>query len=524
MTRTRWSVRFSVWSGRRHDRDTIREQRESRRLLLSLLDQDSLYVHGGPGTGKTTFSRWVTWLTCNAFLPPVDVPSPDEYQETFPDSLRERLPLLVRLRDFWQLLPSAGVQTVGQRGLEQALSDWVDDQRYPGVDGALVLAHLAHGSALLMLDGVDEVPPVHQDGDRPWYPREMLLTGLSEAVARWTKAGNRLLVTSRPYGLDGHQQQRLGLPAVPILGLDPPLQALLVRRWFVRLKEGVNLGLETAAAMIDHLHVERGLDDLADNPLLLTAMCIIFDQGKRLPHDKYLLYDKIIDTVLHKRYPAKERVGPIRGRLAAVALGMHTGDGLGQRRETPEASASLGELDLLLESYQQLDGKTDRGLTDIVLAREDLLSQSGLLVSKNDGRASFYHLSIQEFLAAERLFLLSARERDGFIAQMRDRGLQPGWRNTLSFLFGCLVSKFSEHLGIEWLQPVFQSLELPPLGPAFGARGPLRVAAVGRGLEFGHRAGRLPADPARAQRRDPGRTAGRVRRVRHARDPSGDPR
>jgi hypothetical protein len=185
------------------------------------------------------------------------------------------------------------------------LSNWVDDQRYPGVDGALVLAHLAHGSALLMLDGVDEVPPVHQDGDRPWYPREMLLTGLSEAVARWTKAGNRLLVTSRPYGLDGHQQQRLGLPAVPILGLDPPLQALLVRRWFVRLKEGVNLGLETAAAMIDHLHVERGLDDLADNPLLLTAMCIIFDQGKRLPHDKYLLYDKIIDTVLHKRYPAR---------------------------------------------------------------------------------------------------------------------------------------------------------------------------------------------------------------------------
>jgi hypothetical protein len=448
------------------DLTTPESQRESRRLLLSLLDQDSLYVHGGPGTGKTTFARWVAYLACNSVLPPVDVPAPDEYREVDPESLRGRLPVLIRLRDFWQCLPPAGVQSVGQAELEQALSDWVDGQRSPGLDGALVLAHLARGSALLMLDGVDEVPPIHQDGGRLWYPREMLLAGLSEAIARWTRAGNRLLVTSRPYGLDSHQQGRLGLPVAAILGLDPPLQALLVRRWFVRLKEGTDLGLETAAAMIDHLHVERGLDDLADNPLLLTAMCIIFDQGKRLPHDKYLLYDKIVDTVLQRRYPAKERVGPIRGRLAAVALGMHTGDGLGQRRAAPEASASQGELDLLLQAYQQLDGKTDRGLTDIVLAREDLLSQSGLLVSNHDGRAAFYHLSIQEFLAAERLFLVSGYQRDGFIATLRDRGSQPGWRNTLSFLFGCLVSKFSEHRGIEWLRPVFDSLELPPVDPS----------------------------------------------------------
>ena len=56
--------------------------------------------------------------------------------------------------------------------------------------------------------------------------------------------------------------------------------------------------------MIHHVHRERGLDDMAVNPLLLTAMCIIYDQGKRLPHDKYLLYDRIVDTVLHKRWVA----------------------------------------------------------------------------------------------------------------------------------------------------------------------------------------------------------------------------
>jgi len=77
-----------------------------------------------------------------------------------------------------------------------------------------------------------------------------------------------------------------------------------------------------------------------------------------------------------------------------------------------------------------------------------------------------YHLSIQEFLAAERLFLLCGRERDGFIQQFVERGRQPGWRNTLSFLFGCLVSKFSLHLGVEWLQSAANSTEFPPLAPA----------------------------------------------------------
>ena len=271
---------------------------------------------------------------------------------------------------------------------------WLADQQYPGMNWPCLKGHLQHGSALLMLDGVDEVPPVRKTDGNEWYPREMLLSGLAEAVASWTKAGSRVLVTSVPYGIDRHQQQSLGMHHAPILGLDQELQALLVRRWFVRLKEGRDVGMETADAMIDHLHVESGLDELAGNPLLLTAMCIIYDEGKRLPHDKYVLYDRIVDTVLHKRYPAKERTEPIRGRLAAVALGMHTGEGVGQQRANPEATASEHEIGLLLQAYQQLDGSTDKGLSDTVTAREDLLSQSGLLVSRDEDTASFYHLSI----------------------------------------------------------------------------------------------------------------------------------
>lgn len=442
------------------------QDRESTQLLLRLLDEQSLCISGDPGSGKSTFCRWVTWLTCNGEMPEVDVPAPDAYREPFPRSLRGRLPILVRLRDFWQHLPAGHVRSIGLGGLEQALRHWLADQKYPGMDWACLKAHLDHGSALLIFDGVDEVPSIREAHAEEWYPREMLLAGLAEGLAYWTKAGNRVLVTSRPYGLSGEQLRRLGLFHAPILGLDQPLQELLVRRWFVRLKEGCQLGLETADAMLNHIHVERKLEDLAANPLLLTAMCIIYDEGKRLPHDKYTLYDRIVDTVLYKRYSVKERIEPIRARLAVVALGMHTGEGLGQQRATPEAAASDGEIDLLLQAYHQLDGSTDRGLSDTVRVREDLLSQSGLLVAAGDDKASFYHLSIQEFLAAERVYLLHVLRRVQLIDFVAEHGSSPGWRNTLAFLFGCLVAKSSPYAGIEHLQAVSQRLKLPAVDPS----------------------------------------------------------
>ena len=449
-------------SGKKRSEDLLMERGEPVQLLLDLLAEQSLYVSGDPGAGKSTFCRWVTWLTCNGAVPSVDVPAPEGYREHFPAVLHRRLPVLVPLRDFWVHLPSSGARAIGLAGLERALGAWLAEQKPHGPDWGCVQAHLENGSTVLMLDGVDEVPPLRTTQRDEWYPRQILLDVLPEALKRWTEAGNRVLVTSRPYGVDSNQLQQLGVLNAPIQGLDQELQKLLVRRWFVRLDESPERGLERAEAMIEHLHGERALDELAANPLLLTAMCIIYDEGKRLPEDKYELYNRIVDTVLHKRYPAsaKETVIQIRGRLAAVALGMHTGEDLGQQRANPEASASADEIDLLLKKYRQANALTDDGLRDTFHVREDLLSKSGLLVLRGDGRAQFYHLSFQEFLAAERLFLKLSTERlftqsceeDGFPLLLLERGLASGWRNTLSFLFGGFVSKFNADAGVALLR------------------------------------------------------------------------
>lgn len=63
-------------------------------LLLTRLDQESLYVSGSAGAGKSTFSFWLCWLISKGQLLPNEIEAAEEYQETLPRDLMGRLPLL----------------------------------------------------------------------------------------------------------------------------------------------------------------------------------------------------------------------------------------------------------------------------------------------------------------------------------------------------------------------------------------------------------------------------------------------
>jgi predicted NACHT family NTPase len=180
----------------------MEELAEQPQLVLRALEYYSLYLSGAPGSGKSTFCRWVAWLVSEGAMPAHEVDPPHEYAEQFPEALRERLPVLVRLRDFWRFLPrlSSGSELSGLE-LEQAMVQWLASKQPKGLAAEEMCAHLEQGTALLILDGVDEVP-VRVDGDgASWAPRSLLASGLKHGCPDWTKKGNRILLASRPYGL-----------------------------------------------------------------------------------------------------------------------------------------------------------------------------------------------------------------------------------------------------------------------------------------------------------------------------------
>jgi hypothetical protein len=258
--------------------DTLEEHKPQ--LLLDLLGERSLYVSGDPGSGKSTFCRWVAWLAATGETQAFAVADVEEFQEQLPDSLRGRLPVLVRLREFREYLPmKPGRRSLTVDQLQTALKDWLDKTRPGGLCWCDVAPHLAGGSLLLILDGVDEVPLTEGEDAAVWSPRESLLAGVTVAAAEWLRSGNRLLVTSRPYGLETdqvRQLERAGLAEARLDSMPKPLQNLLAARWFVALPKTSTQGRQIATTMLDQ--VRQMSDDvaaLAANPLLLTAICII---------------------------------------------------------------------------------------------------------------------------------------------------------------------------------------------------------------------------------------------------------
>ena len=414
-----------------------KEEKERYRLLQSLIADRSLYVSGPPGSGKTTFCRWLALTICTGQLTEHPVPAPKGFAEVFPETLRGYLPLFIRLRDFWgSLPPHARGASLTRAELEGALKRWVDKKEFEGLTWSTVKAHLDDGTALLIFDGVDEVPTEGTLAVHAAEPRGLLLSGLYDAVRSWTKnTTNRILVTSRPYGLNEQQTRKLGLDHEPLADLPDKLQQLLVHRWFEVLGKA-----EERDKLWSDIRDRPEIQQLAANPLLLTAICIVYGESRRLPQYEFDLYERIVETVLCNRYPDQGiDFHAARASLGVIAHGMHTGAGLREERNQPRAESTFTEIEQMIQHYQ--DHKPGGALqkSSACLTREELLSQSGLLLPRGDQKASFYHFTIQDFLTAQRLYDLQPIE--ALLQVFRKRGGVPEWRKSLGLLFGALLHK-----------------------------------------------------------------------------------
>jgi hypothetical protein len=408
---------------RRRNRKTPPEETAERKPipLLQRLDAESLYVPAPAGAGKSTFCRWAVLQSIAAADLAHAVPAPEEFAETAPMNLCRRLPLLVPLRDFHEGIDCGrGRRSGHRRQLEETLAAWVDQSLADRLTGENLLAHLWAGTAFLLFDGLDEVPVSDTRAGATVYPRDLLLTGLADALPIWLKAGNRVLLSSRPYGLDEDGLRKLGLPQAPLEPLPKPLQDLFIARWFHALGKA-----EQKNGLIATIRERDDLGPLAENPMMLTALCVLWDSGGRLPKDRYQLYRRIVGNVLFHRFRDEVRQRePARARLEVIAHGMHVGD-RESPRESPAAEISHLEIDHILRAFAADDPYNERGAVGPVARREELLTRSGLLLPRPGDRAAFYHLSVQEFLAAERIL---RTEDDLFPVVRPAAGSQDGGR------------------------------------------------------------------------------------------------
>jgi formylglycine-generating enzyme required for sulfatase activity/energy-coupling factor transporter ATP-binding protein EcfA2 len=357
-------------------------------VLDVLQKHDGLVLLGDPGAGKTTFLKALALALASGQGKAL--------------GLGGRLPILLPLAAY------ANALAAGDVSLDRFIAQYYEEERRIQIPlGALLSQALQQGSALLLLDGLDEV----RDAER----RHLVVNRVQDFYSRHRKAGgggNRFVVTSR---IVGYREVRLaaeGLVEATLVDFDDKEIEYFLSKWTTALEKAVGGETEAARAQAEQqreellkaVHVNPGLRSLATNPLLLTILSLMKRGGIALPGRRVELYKNYVETLLKHWNLARSLAGRSGQELDLVetmkvleplALWMHeVSPGVGLIEEEP-----------LLRKLKSLC--TGRGYADPARAAEgflkDVRDHSSLLLGRGEHQYGFIHLTFQEYLAAAAL-------------------------------------------------------------------------------------------------------------------------
>jgi hypothetical protein len=385
----------------------------------------SVLLTGDPGSGKTCFVKNEILAYCDQGLAKSDGQVPTWYSE--------HLPIYVSLAQV------VAEESFEEHGFLLAASE-VLQKRGLIMPPSVVLEALQTGSVALYLDGLDEIVSVEK--------RALMVQRINEMITRFLPLGNRITVTSRPaavqvvnllpsmheLALRGLSEQEIRLLATRILQLH-----------VVEGKEGITLD-ETELRQKDGSVIETLLHDcrenpgvmrLAQNPLLLTLLVMIYANAGAPSAKRHLIYDEAIKTLAAVRgrtaghHPVSAQ--DLRVRLGCVAISVY-------RKESgflPTWSEFRAAVQVGMS--QQLGADSSAAEADSFIRR--VAESTGLIAissqvyhqeRQDDAVVTFMHHSFLEYFAAIGL----SREFDEI--DLHEIIREPRWHEVLTLLAGVI--------------------------------------------------------------------------------------
>jgi len=409
-------------------------QRLDERVTDALAEESKLVIVGKPGSGKTTSLKFIALMlthgSAGAARLGLDAPF---------------LPVFVRLADY-----AAKLKDDSSLALETFLLDYIN-RTYPGASRQDEFLHLAldKGACLILLDGLDEVGDIGDTLVHGDTLRTATLKKVQSFASRRCndKCTNRMVITSR---LEGYQRGDLPeFREMEISPLRPPdeVEAFLLR-WFTAYLQATDSKLSFEAAqskaertymggvMYPIQHVES-IQRLAMNPLLLTILAIIFETGKRLPNRRVELYETVAKTMIenwrqsqtdhtskiHEMMSANE----VYFTLASLAYWLHENKPGGTM---PEDEWKKKIRELLAQEHEESELKQ---LVDHFMRHARL--ETGLLTERSPGQIGFFHLTLEEYLAAVEM---RRQDTDQRIAMLEKHWQNPRWQEVILLAAGDL--------------------------------------------------------------------------------------
>jgi formylglycine-generating enzyme required for sulfatase activity/energy-coupling factor transporter ATP-binding protein EcfA2 len=407
-----------------------------------------LVVLGDPGSGKSTLVRYLLLALTRGTMG--DLKLGPAY-----------LPIFFPVAAF-----AAARQARADLAPLAYLSEYYQGLSQPDY-GPLFQRALAHGRALLLLDGLDEVRD----------DRRGIAHALDAFTREWEGAGNRFIATARAVGYDDAPLDARRFATVTIQPLDVTQIYGFIERWsraYATLGEPVApasgdlLGdlvrsasaseferrvAAHAASLAEAVFHEPHVTDLARNPLLLTVLALIHNQGARLPDRRVDLYRLCVEALAETWNRARSLSGrPVDVQLGdeqmderfvvnilgPVALWIH-GERAGGLVEQDDLERQIAA------TLERTDGLPKRRARRLAKEFIDLMRRdTGLLQERGYRRFAFLHLTFEEYLAARGLLESVAVAEPEQV--LRRCVLDPRWREVVRLAVAAASQREAQRL------------------------------------------------------------------------------
>jgi HEAT repeat protein len=393
-----------VLAERLEDQDVPEHLRHTRRLadrpvrettsVLSVteaLKNDNLVVLGVPGSGKTTFMRYLA-LT---FI--------QKLSEKRLQLNEDRLPILIRIQSLLSHLK-------GNKTIADVLSEYIRTElEIKELPDNYFMPYLEAGRCIVLFDGLDEVGNVNQRNE------------IAKKIHLFTNRyiGNRYVITSRIAGYrEIPQFPESDFRHLTIMDLNDEQIEGFIQNWY-KARDDVRAD-NKANDLIQALKKYPKVRQLATNPLMLTIIAIVHrskggaeqadGKGAELPNQRVKLYDICTESLIYDwqekqgREPLTDVKGKklteheVRRRLERLAYWMH--------------SEAQTESELTHVRYEQLRSKLtdqlkkadklkfDDAFAEATKFLKGIRTDTGVLLERGTELYAFVHLTFQEYFTA----------------------------------------------------------------------------------------------------------------------------
>ncbi|NEO33866.1 MAG: NACHT domain-containing protein [Symploca sp. SIO3C6] len=355
-----------------------------------------LVVLGKPGAGKTTFLKYLA-IQCS--------------KSNF---LAEKVPVFITLKQF--------IETKNQPDLSAYINQIFTNC---GVKETQTAEIISHGRGLILLDGLDEV--TEEDAS-------LILNQIQQFTNQYHT--NSFVITCRIAAQDYIFEN---FTEVEVADFDDQQIRTFATKWF-KSKQS-----DSADDFIKQLENNKSIKELATNPLLLTLLCLEFEDSGNFPVDRAELYSRAIHTLLRKwddkrriqREQAYKKLSVQRKEDLLSELALTTFERKDYFFKQEDAQRYIADYIRNLP-----DAKTDPDalLLDSEAVLKSIEAQHGLLVERARGIYSFSHLTFQEYFTARKIVHSIDPPLEKALQNLASHITEKRWREVFILAIGMLSS------------------------------------------------------------------------------------